>query len=53
MYKVMYFNPSSPMELQIWLNKCFEDDNWKLIAVDNGYYIFEVQDDVTAENDAA
>ncbi len=52
MYKVFYIVPSSPGELERWLNRMLVKNNWKLISVDNGYYIFEVQDDVIADDSA-
>lgn len=38
--KVMYFQPFSPVELEQFLAEWYAD-GWRLIAVDNGFYIFE------------
>lgn len=40
-YIVLYFKPESPVHVQNWLNKILEKENARLVACDNGYYIFE------------
>ncbi len=41
MYIVLKITTESPKELETVLNTICDKDNIKLIAVDNGYYIFE------------
>ena len=39
-YTVTSFHPTSPGELQTWLNGLYEQEGLKLVSADGGYYIF-------------
>lgn len=49
-YKVWHFVPESPLHLQGWLEKKYEEEKIELVSVCDGcYFIFKVIDGVKKE----
>ncbi len=44
MYKVYFYHPSSPSELERWLNLLWQDDGLELVAANVDFYIFRRND---------